>query len=280
MNNNSVVIMAGGSSSRMKRSLNQAQLPLGVLEAAKKLHKSLIPLGEAQKPLLYYLLKNCVSAGIKTAYLITSEENEPFFKFAEVVKKETDFQNFTLEFAIQKIPPNREKPLGTADALLHCLEQHPNLLKERFTVCNGDNLYAVADFKLLAKNRKPPHALIAYDAQGLGYTEERISKFALLDFDSNHHLHEILEKPDAITLTNYKSKHHKIWVSMNIFNFYGEAIFPYLENCPLDPDRQEKELPKAVGNLIKATPQAVKCYPRKQRIPDLTSAEDIETFFT
>ena len=35
----------------------------------------------------------------------------------------------------------------------------------------------------------------------------------------------------------------KIRVSMNIFKFSGE-IFKFLENCPLNPIRKEKELPK------------------------------------
>ena len=36
---------------------------------------------------------------------------------------------------------------------------------------------------------------------------------------------------------------------MNIFKFSGE-IFKFLENCPLNPIRKEKELPTAIMNMI------------------------------
>ena len=57
----SLLIMAGGASSRMKRSLSQSNLTQDEKNLAGKVHKSLIPLGKEKKPLLFYLISNAVA---------------------------------------------------------------------------------------------------------------------------------------------------------------------------------------------------------------------------
>jgi len=280
MKNDSLVIMAGGASSRMKNSLADAKLSTEVLAVAQRLHKSLIPLDHQGRPLLYYLFKNVIASGIKCIYLITSPENEAFKQFVNQVKKEKGFEKLKVKYAIQNVPSKRIKPLGTADALQQCLLQHKNLLEERFTVCNGDNLYSTETFIALRASRTPPHALIAYNGEGLGHSEQKIAKFALLNFTGDRLLTHIIEKPTPKELSTYKNQHATFWVSMNIFNFQGRSIHPFLEECPIHPIREEKELPQAVRNLVAKDPTSMLCIPRSERIPDLTSAKDIATFFT
>lgn len=271
--------MAGGASSRMKKSLGSVPLSDSVREAAKNLHKSLIPLDDKARPLLYFLLRNAVEAGIRSIYLITSSGNKAFQDFVQGIKGQEPLRHLEVKFAIQEIPMNRQKPLGTADALEQCLEQYPGLLEQRFTVCNGDNLYSSDVFKQLNTMREIPNALIAYDGSALGHSKEKIAKFALLDFDEKNLLNSILEKPSAIELEKYTRKHNKLWVSMNIFNFDGATIFPYLKKCPVHPIRQEKELPKAVEQMVDERPGSVLCIQKSEEIPDLTSAKDISSFF-
>jgi dTDP-glucose pyrophosphorylase len=76
--NNSLLIMVGGASSRMKSSLKNSSLRPEIKKQAEAVHKSLIPLGSNQRPLLYYLISNAESAGYKNIYLITSPENSAF----------------------------------------------------------------------------------------------------------------------------------------------------------------------------------------------------------
>ncbi|GMN11913.1 sugar phosphate nucleotidyltransferase [Croceitalea sp. MTPC9] len=275
MKNESLVILAGGASSRMKKSLSATSLDGETLQIAKKLHKSLIPVGKDKRPLLYYLLKNALAAQIKRVYIITSVENGAFKEFAKKIDGVVN-----IDFAVQYIPENREKPLGTADALQQCLEQYPDLLKERFTVCNGDNLYSTGAFMDLKKDREAPNALISYSSEGLKFSRERIAKFALMHIDAGGFLQDIVEKPKEDELDAYRDANGILRVSMNIFNFSGEVIYPYLKNCKLDPIRNEKELPKAVCNLVHESSKSVLCYPRTEHIPDLTDANDIEKFIT
>ena len=279
MRNESLVIMAGGASSRMKKSLEGSLLSDPIREAAKSLHKSLIPLDGKSRPLLYFLFENALKAGVTTFYIITSTENEAFQHFIQRLKDEKRFKHVDIKFAIQKIPNERKKPLGTADALQQCLEQHPELLEQRFSVCNGDNLYSTASIKILRQPRNEPHALMAYDGIALGHSKQKIKKFALLDFNKNGLLTQILEKPTRSQLDNYTQRHQKLWVSMNLFNFHGAAIFTFLKNCPINPVRKEKELPQAVQNYVHNFPGSLRCFQRFEKIPDLTRTEDIATFF-
>lgn len=278
MKNDSLVIMAGGASSRMKQSLASSGLDVNTLTLAKNVHKSLIPLGEAQKPLLFYLLQNAIAASIKNVYVITSPNNSAFKEFARAFFKDVAHKKIKLNFAIQKVPENKSKPLGTADALQQCMHQYPELLKERFTVCNGDNLYATDALVDLKKERTAPNALISYNSSGLNFSDERIAKFALMDIDNKGFLRGIIEKPKIEEVDKYRDADRNLRVSMNIFNFSGNVIYPYLENCLLHPIRNEKELPEAVKAMVKNNQQSVYCYPRSENIPDLTDATDIKKF--
>lgn len=278
MKNDSLVIMAGGVSSRMKRSLASSDLDDKTLTLAKNVHKSLIPLGEEQKPLLFYLLQNAITANIKNVYVVTSPENGAFKEFAQNFFKDVAYKNLKLKFAIQNVPADRVKPLGTADALQQCLDQYPKLLKERFTVCNGDNLYSIDAFKDLSKDRIAPNALISYNSSGLNFSDDRISKFALMNIDNSGYLKGIIEKPKLEVVNNYRDPGGNLRVSMNIFNFSGNVVYPYLENCLVHPIRNEKELPEAVKSMVKNNSKSVICYPRLENIPDLTDANDIKKF--
>ena len=180
--------------------------------------------------------------------------------------------------AVQNVPAGRSKPLGTADALQQCLDQYPELKQTTFTVCNGDNLYSVGALKDLRRERTAPHALISYGSSGFEYTEERIAKFAVMNISSEGFLREIIEKPDLRDVPKYRDESGELRVSMNIFSFSGEAIYPYLKNCPIDPERDEKELPKAVAILVSEHLKSVLCIPRSEHIPDLTDANDIQLF--
>ncbi|SHG99649.1 sugar phosphate nucleotidyltransferase [Flagellimonas flava] len=278
MQNESLIIMVGGASSRMKRSLQTANLDEATKNAAQKLHKSLIPLGDDGKPLLFYLIRNAVQAGYKHVYLITSKENEGFKDVVGDQQSNNKYQGILVHFAIQEIPEGREKPLGTADALEQCMEQYPELKSKTFTVCNGDNLYAIGALEDLRQPRKASNALISYSSEGLRFSDERIAKFALMDISSEGFLKGIIEKPEQNRVNDYRDSTDALRVSMNIFSFLGSDIYPYLKNCPIHPERKEKELPVAVRNMVEDNSESVYCIPRSEYIPDLTSAEDIKLF--
>ena len=274
----SLLIMAGGDSSRMKRSLSQSNLTQYEKNLAAKVHKSLIPLGKEKTPLLFYLISNAVAVGVTDIYLITSSENESFQKLVGTSKTNNSFAGAKVHFAIQYLKKGYIKPLGTADAVEQTLVQYPELIEQTFIICNGDNLYSKAAFKNLLKPRQVNNALISYARSGLRFKDERIEKFAVMDVDSLGYLKKIIEKPDPKTVEKYRDTTGEIRVSMNIFSFSGKQLNTYLKNCPIHPDRNEKELPEAIRLLNEKEPNQIECFGVNENILDLTSADDIASF--
>jgi glucose-1-phosphate adenylyltransferase len=267
-----LIILAGGASSRMNNSLE-----LG--HNVPKVSKALIGMDKDGRPILDYLLYNAEKAGYKNVYLVVGEHCEGFKKCYGNKTKNNTFKGLNISYAIQYIPENRIKPFGTADALFQALEQYPNLQNETFTVCNSDNLYSVEAFSVL-KNSRDNHAFIAYDRDGLNFTMERISRFALVLLDSENYLVDIVEKPSPIKVDSYKDGFGKFRVSMNIFKLSGRNIYPFLKDCPIHPKRDEKELPTAVLNMCNSIPKAMKGFLLSEHVPDLTSKEDISILKT
>lgn len=262
-----IIILAGGASSRMKKSTDQNLSPEKIAQA-NQLSKGLIELGG--KPFLSYLLDNILKAGFRNVYIITGENSK---MFREAFENNPDFDRLKIRFATQYIPEGREKPYGTADALYQCLEQYPNLKEDTFCVCNSDNLYSLNALKQL-KNAPERQAILAYDIDHLEYPKERISRFAVMRFNENYHLLAIIEKPETDIIYGFTDAFKKIRVSMNIFLFDGKSFYKYLQNCPPHPERDEKELPTALMNMVndKILVQGI---PIAEHVPDLTSKADI-----
>lgn len=266
----SLLIMAAGASSRMKAS-EAKDIGTAATEQANNRTKGLIEIGEDGKPLLYYLLRNAQEAGYKTIYLITAADASFFHS---TMRSLPNLDQLHFVFVTQHIPQGRTKPLGTADAIFQALEQFPVLQKNRFSVCNSDNLYSVNAFRRL-RSIEQGSGLIAYDSKSLNFTKEKIAGFALLVFDSDFYLQNIVEKPAAADLNKAIDEHGSVYISMNAFTFDGNVLYSFLSDCPVHLDRDEKELPTALLHMIQEHPRSVKGIPMQEHVPDLTTKKDL-----
>ena len=262
--------MAAGASSRMKAS-EAKDIGTAATEQANNRTKGLIEIGEDGKPLLYYLLRNAQEAGYKTIYLITAADAS-FFR--STMRSLPNLDQLQFVFVTQHIPQGRTKPLGTADAVFQALEQFPVLQKNRFSVCNSDNLYSVNAFRRL-RSIEQGSGLIAYDSKSLNFTKEKIAGFALLVFDSDFYLQNIVEKPAAADLNKATDEHGSVYISMNAFTFDGNVLYSFLSDCPIHLDRDEKELPTALLHMIQEHPRSMKGIPMQEHVPDLTTKKDL-----
>jgi len=272
--NNTLIILAGGKSSRMKKSASSENLSAEDIKQANEQTKGLIGVGEKGRPLLDYLLNNAYNAGYKNIYFLTGEDASGLKAIYGNKQKDNPFHKLTISYATQFIPRGREKPLGTADALFQTLQQYPELQKTEFTMCNCDNLYSVKAFKYLSETDSP-NAWINYDRDGLEYTPEKIAGFAITAIDENNKLIKIVEKPTVQDINKYSDRDGIVRVSMNIFKFTGIMILPFLRDCPLSVDRNEKEIQIAISNMIAEFPGSMLGIPLKEHVPDLTSKDDI-----
>lgn len=271
---NNLIILAGGASSRMKKQVTIDNLTEKEIAEANERSKGLIGVGPNGRPLLDYLLLNAKNAGYKNIYIIIGEQGDLFKEFYGSENKNNNFHGLNISFATQYIPEGRIKPFGTADALFQALEQYPELNSQDYSVCNSDNLYSV-NALLALRETNSPNAFISYDRDAMEFPSERISRFAIAKLDKNNQLLDILEKPTATNLESYKDIEGKLRVSMNAFKFKGDLIYPYVKDCPVNPERDEKELPTVLLNALKENPNTTLGIPFSEHVPDLTAKEDI-----
>ena len=269
-----LIILAGGASSRMKKQVSLDNLSEEEIAQANERSKGLIGVGPNGRPLLDYLLLNAKNAGYKNIYIIIGEQGDLFKEFYGSENSNNNLHGLKISFATQYIPEGRVKPFGTADALFQAVEQYPELNSEYYSVCNSDNLYSVDALHAL-RETESPNAFISYDRDAMEFPSERISRFAIAKLDQNNQLLDILEKPTAANLESYKDVEGKLRVSMNAFKFKGSLIYPYLKNCPVHPERDEKELPTVLLNALKEHPNTSLGIPFSEHVPDLTAKEDI-----
>lgn len=272
--NKNIIILAGGASSRMKNSIISKNLSEEELKNANTRSKALLEFGNAKRPILDFLLLNAEKAGYKKVVIVIGEQGALFKEYYGNQLKDNSFRGLSISYAIQYIPKGRDKPFGTADALFQALTQFPELQNEAFTVCNSDNLYSVAALQALLIC-KDSNAFINYDRDALQFKMLKIQRFALTLVDENFHLETIVEKPANNQVINFKDAKGKYRVSMNIFKFEGAEIYFFLKNCPINPKRNEKELPTAILNMIRESNTHIKGIPFAEHVPDLTSKEDI-----
>jgi len=270
-----LIILAGGASSRMKKPATIVdKLTEEEVKQANELSKGLIGVGIDGRPMLDYVLYNAKKAGYREIYIVIGQDGAQFKEHYGEKDRGNYFKGLTISFAVQYIPRNRKKPFGTADALFQALEQYPELKIGRYTVCNSDNLYSVEAFKAL-RETKSPNAFISYNRDTLNFPSERISRFALCKLDEHDHLLDIIEKPTIKESEDFRDTNGKLRVSMNVFKFDGTMMYNYLRDCPIDPVRNEKEIPTALLNMLKDYPNSVVGIPFSEHVPDLTAKDDI-----
>ena len=265
-----ILVLAAGMSSRMKKSVDSNIDDSKANEANNK-SKSLITFGN--KPFIYFLLKNILDAGFETVIMVVGKDFQDFKNQIDELKLPSKIQ---VKYAIQKIPCDRVKPFGTADAVSQTMQQLPILQKTSFCVCNSDNLYSASSLKLIRENSFE-NAVLAYDRDSLDFPKERVSSFSILMMDTEFNLVNFIEKPTSEQVSENLDENGKIRVSMNIFKFNGNQSFDFIKNCPINPLRNEKELPSALVNMISEDGLYMKGIPIAEHVPDLTSKADINT---
>ena len=267
---NTIVVLAAGMSSRMKKSVD-LKIDNKKADEANNKSKSLITFNN--KPFIYFLLKNILDAGFENVIMVVGKDFDYFKKQIDILQLSS---KLNVKYAVQKIPIDRVKPFGTADAVYQTMEQIDELQTTSFCVCNSDNLYSTSSLKLIRENNYE-NAVLAYDRDSLDFPKEKVSSFSILMMDQEFNLVNFIEKPTPEQVAKNLDENGKIRVSMNIFKFNGEQAFDFIKNCPINPIRIEKELPSAIVNMISNESLSMRGIPIAEHVPDLTSKADILT---
>lgn len=268
-----LLIMAAGTSSRMKTSAESEGFDQLAMEARSK-PKMMLGVGANSRPFLDYLLMNASDAGYRDVVFIVNDQDDSVRNYYMTHQGDNVFSELEFHFAIQSIPDGRTKPLGTADAVLAGLDARPDWAGQKFTVCNSDNLYSISALRLLLQDRHGA-ALIDYDRTSLGFEPTRVNAFAVIWKNDKGFLTDIVEKPNEDQVVRATDHNGRVGVSMNIFRLTYDTIVPLLRRTPLHPDRNEQELTETVRMLVRKQSDAMFALPMAETVPDLTTLKDL-----
>lgn len=269
-----LLIMAGGMSSRMKKTEGSEALDSTLVQQANSLPKGMIGVGKDGRPFMDYLIYNAHLAGYDEVLILKNPKDKVTKPYYDQLVADNKAWGMKFLYATQQIAPDREKPAGTADAIQQALEQTPEWQGDRFTVCNSDNLYSVYVLKLLSEN-PVQNAVVSYESIALGVEPERVKSFAVIKADEEGYLVEIIEKPNEEQIEGARDSKGKIGVNMNVFHFNYDDILEYVRKEPFNPIRNERELPTAVMKMASENPKKVITVSVEENVPDLTSKGDI-----
>ena len=212
--------------------------------------KALMPIFE-DKTLLDFVLENLFSAGFSDFCLVIGNEHQ-------IIREYCAKLSYQISFAIQ------EKPLGTANAVAAAEDFVED---DFFLVVNSDNLYPV---EILSEIRKRNRVgLVAFEKRDLirksNISTAKINKFAVLTFDDENNLVEIIEKPETVE--------ENAWISMNVWSF-SPLIFEACKNIKLSI-RGEYELADAVNFAVLNLGEKFQAVYSSNGVLDLSSRGDI-----
>jgi bifunctional N-acetylglucosamine-1-phosphate-uridyltransferase/glucosamine-1-phosphate-acetyltransferase GlmU-like protein len=172
----------------------------------------------------------------------------------------------------QSVPSDRDKPLGTADAVLQCRAE----ITGTFVVVNADDLYPLGAFKLLASHlaSNDEHGLIAFRLRNTVISDRPVSR-ALLSFDATGQLRAIDERRSIEPATVSGDD----WVSMNMWGFQPsimDDLAGAVERFLAAGANGEVLLPDVVAELLHAGAR-VRVVPCEEPCIGVTYAEDVST---
>lgn len=237
--------------------------------------KQIEPIDKYGNFIIDYSIYDAKQAGFDKVIFIIKEENFEIFKntigrrVEDKIETHYAFQSLDLIPKGYKLPSDRVKPLGTAQAILAAKDY----VSDSFIIINADDFYGRDAFMVAAnylkglKNSKNNYANVAYQVANT-MTENGSVKRGVLVFDDNKKLESLIEskieKENGIIVAKPLdgSKSFDIpadtLVSMNMFcftkdimNHIEEGFVPFMEDNKNNLDSCEYLIPTVVSDLIK-----------------------------
>jgi len=261
--------------------------------------KQIDPVGPRGEIIIDYSLYDALLAGFGKVVFILRREIEAAFR--EGVGRRIESRCKT-EYVIQglddlpagfSVPAGREKPWGTAHAVLCCR----NAVDGSFAVINADDFYGRSSFSTLADHlRVARDTAVAYDYSMVGYVlENTLTQHGhvtrgVCSVDDDGYLEEIHERHKVKRLSDRVcySEDDRTWieipegkpVSMNMWGFTPslfaelEARFPVFLREAGDDPKAEFLLPEVVSDLLAEGRARVRVLPTRERWFGVTYPQD------
>ena len=241
----------------MVKANHQAVLDAAQAATADTGVKAMIPI---DRPFLDYILSVVAQAGFKKVALVIGPEHH---ELRDYYTNKLQTNTLQISFAVQ------QEPLGTADAVLAAEEFAAG---EQFAMINSDNYYPLDALRQLRELACPGAAV--FDRQsmfaGSNIEPERLAAFAVVRFDQDGYLQQIIEKPAPQLLDSLPDP---VYICMNCLRF-GPEIFEACRNIEPSP-RGEFEIPDAVLYAMDKLGARFKIVPVKGAVLDLSYRADV-----
>lgn len=223
--------------------------------------KQIDQVGPYEEAIIDYSIYDAIRAGFgKVVFVIRKSIEEPFKaafvdKFSDKIKVEYVFQELDMLPEGFSLPTEREKPWGTAHAMLVAKD----VIKEPFAVINADDYYgkeayqAIVDFLKTVSVEEQKHCMVGYYLKST-LSENGTVNRGVCATDENNFLTGVVEtiniepKENGIFYPNGNDRWNELSpetvVSMNMFGF-TPAIFSILEHDFIEFLKEKMHAPKS-----------------------------------
>ncbi len=256
--------------------------------------KQIEPIGPGGEVLLDYSVYDAVKAGFTKVVFVIKHAIEKDFKemvgkrIANRVKVEYAFQETNKLPEGYVCPADREKPWGTAHAILCCKA----VVNEPFAVINADDYYGKSAFKQMAdflKEETPDYSMVGFRLSNTltenGYVSRGVCEI------ENGVLKSVCERTKISADCKYTEDDGATWtklpedtvVSMNLWGFrtdvfqYIEAGFKAFLDEKINVPKSEYYLPTVVSERIERKEKNVRVLVAEDKWYGVTYKEDKQT---
>lgn len=255
--------------------------------------KQIEPVGKNGEILLDYTVYDAVRAGFTKVVFVIKHAIEEDFKaivekrIAKLVKVQYVYQEIDALPEGFTCPDDRQKPWGTAHAILCCKD----VVKEPFAVVNADDYYGVNAYKQIAeflKNSTGDYCMVGFRLSNTltenGYVSRGVCEVENGELKTVTERTKIMDckftEDDGATWTSLPSD---AIVSMNLWGFTPD-IFNYIETGfkafleeKINVPKSEYYLPSVVSSLIENGTKKVSVLVAEDKWYGVTYKEDKQT---
>lgn len=255
--------------------------------------KQIEPVGRNGEAILDFSVYDAIKAGFTKVVFVIKHAIEKDFK--EFVGKRIE-KKIKVEYVFQEIdklpegfvcPADREKPWGTAHAILCCKD----VVKEPFAVVNADDFYGRSAFTQIAnylQNEETNYCMVGFRLINTLTENGHVSRGVCVT-DENDNLTSVTERTKIMDC-KFTEDDGKTWeslspdtvVSMNLWGFMPD-IFNYIEDGfksflqeKINVPKSEYYLPSVVSSLIESGEKSVKVLVAEDKWYGVTYKEDKE----
>ncbi|MBR4116897.1 MAG: NTP transferase domain-containing protein [Clostridia bacterium] len=253
--------------------------------------KQIEPVGRNGEAILDFSVYDAIKAGFTKVVFVIKHAIEKDFK--EIVGKRIE-KKIKVEYVFQETdilpqgytcPADREKPWGTAHAILCCKD----VVKEPFAVVNADDFYGRSAFEQIAEylqNEEKNYCMVGFRLVNTLTENGHVSR-GVCEIDNHSCLTKVTERTKIINC-KYTEDDGKTWeplspdtvVSMNLWGFMPD-IFNHIEkgfkeflNEKINVPKSEYYLPSVVSTLIENGQKSVDVLVAEDKWYGVTYKED------